>query len=157
MTGSKLHKGSVIYDATTGIESGQILHDGTYTSYDSRSLTDTLLIKQSGIIKETTRGYLLGFQTLELLGNATATGDIDISARESLNSVIVITVTDGTSERASFTTKVTSLTTSSFAPATVYVGTTAAAEFYRSSTGNTLTVSGLASGFRVEVYELVVV
>lgn len=156
MTGSKLHKGSVIYDATTGTEQGAILHDGTYTATTTPASTDTLLIKQSGVQKQITRGDLLKFQTLDLLGNTTTTGDIDISARASTSSVIVITVTDGTSERATLTTKVTSLTTSSGSPATVFVDGLTAAEFYRSSTGNTLTVSGLETGFRVEVYELVV-
>ena len=71
MTGSKLHKGSVIYDATTGTEQGAILHDGTYTSTDTPASTDTLLIKQSGVQKQITHKDLMnGF--VKLKSNATS-------------------------------------------------------------------------------------
>jgi hypothetical protein len=46
MTGSKLHKNSILYDATTGVDLGNILHDGVYTCTSSPASTDTLLIKK---------------------------------------------------------------------------------------------------------------
>jgi hypothetical protein len=151
---SKFNIGSVIYDATTGTEQGKILHDGNYTATTTPTDDDTILIKQSGVTKQITHKNLVWFQTLDLLGNTTTTGTIDISARRSVSSVIVITVTDGTSERATLTTRASALTTSSFGPATIYVDNIAAAEFYRNTSSTTITVDSLASGFRVEVYEL---
>jgi hypothetical protein len=56
---SKLNIGSVIYNATTGVESGQIVHDGTYTSITVPTATDTLLIKQAGQQRQITRNNLL--------------------------------------------------------------------------------------------------
>jgi hypothetical protein len=56
---SKLNIGSVIWNATTGVESGQIVHDGTYTAITAPTATDTLLIKQAGQQRQITRNNLL--------------------------------------------------------------------------------------------------
>jgi hypothetical protein len=56
---SKLNIGSVIWNATTGVESGQIVHDGTYTAITAPTATDTLLIKQAGQQRQITRDNLL--------------------------------------------------------------------------------------------------
>jgi hypothetical protein len=56
---SKLNIGSVIWNATTGVESGQIVHDGTYTAITVPNATDTLLIRQSGQQRQITRDNLL--------------------------------------------------------------------------------------------------
>ena len=56
---SKLNIGSKIYNATTGVESGDILHDGTYTAITAPTATDTLLIKQAGQQRQITRDNLL--------------------------------------------------------------------------------------------------
>jgi len=57
---SKLNIGSKIYNATTGVESGEILHDGNYTATTSPTATDTLLIRQAGVQKQVTHKDLMG-------------------------------------------------------------------------------------------------
>lgn len=89
MTGSKLHKGSVIYDATTGTEQGAILHDGTYTATTTPASTDTLLIKQSGVQKQITHQDLTKFTYTEL-GALTANGTLSIDPSNGLNTLVVI-------------------------------------------------------------------
>jgi hypothetical protein len=56
---SKLNIGSKIYNATTGVEIGDILHDGNYTAITVPNATDTLLIRQSGQQRQITRDNLL--------------------------------------------------------------------------------------------------
>ena len=51
---SRFNIGSKIYNATTGVEVGDILHDGVYTSTTTPTATDTLLIRQAGQQKQIT-------------------------------------------------------------------------------------------------------
>jgi hypothetical protein len=95
MTGSKLHKGSVIYDATTGTEQGAILHDGTYTSTDTPASTDTLLIRQSGIQKQITYADLTdglgggGAPTKTQLASRSSTGSFTIADPSGYDEIII--------------------------------------------------------------------
>jgi hypothetical protein len=97
MIGSKLHKGSVIYDATTGTEQGAILHDGTYTSTDTPASTDTLLIKQSGVQKQITYADLTdglggggGLTSVkDWTGILTTTNGTSVPVTEDLNGVLI--------------------------------------------------------------------
>jgi hypothetical protein len=58
MTGSRFNIGSKIYNSTTGVEIGNILHDGTYTATTTPASADTLLIRQAGQQKQITYANL---------------------------------------------------------------------------------------------------
>ena len=155
MTGSKLHKGSVIYDATTGVENGQILHDGTYTATTTPASTDTLLIKQSGVQKQITYADLIS-GTIEVteLGSKTSTGALAISPSNGLDSLLIFTFLATGVRVPTLTSKWGNISTSaSFSR--LYQGSSQVCAFHR-TTDTEVTINSLSTGALI-VYEVKVV
>jgi hypothetical protein len=155
MIGSKLHKGSVIYDATTGVENGQILHDGTYTATTTPASTDTLLIKQSGVQKQITYGDLIsGALEVTELGSLSTTGALTITPSNGLNSLLVFTFAATGVRLPTLTTKWGNVSTSSGFNR-LYQGSTEACQFHKTS-DTQVTITSKITGALI-VYEVKVV
>jgi hypothetical protein len=158
---SRFNIGSKIYNATTGVESGDILHDGTYTATTTPASADTLLIKQSGVQKQITYANLTaglggggGTLTANLLANRTASGPFSITVSNSFDSVMVFMFSATGTRTPSLVAKLNEVSTSSSGNK-LYQGSSEVAAFQRSS-DNQIIINTMGTG-NFYVYELVVV
>jgi len=151
---SKFNIGSSIYDATTGTEQGKILHDGIYTVTTTPTDTDTILIKQSGVTKQVTRGDFKGQVESMLIGSINGSGTIDTSGRVGNDPVFsVIGINSDNEPTTSIVQRYLSIAL--FIPLRLYEGNTLLAEVTRGT--NVLNVTVFETGARVQVRQLVVV
>jgi hypothetical protein len=158
---SKLHIGSKIYDYTTGVEQGTILHDGTYTATTTPASTDTLLIKQSGVQKQITYANLTaglgggGELTYTLLATLNSVSTFNITTSNGLDSVLVFVGYDQDFRMNSITLKLEEVPdTSSTKSAYVISIGGAIGVFKRSVDGTQIVVSSLSPGTYMKVFEL---
>jgi len=151
---SKFNIGSVIYDATTGTEQGKILHDGNYTETTTPTDDDTILIKQSGVTKQVTRGDFKGQVEDMIIGSINGSGTIDTLGRIGNASVFaVIGINSDNEPTTSIVQRYTAISLT--VPLRLYEGDTLLAEVTRGI--GELNVTVFETGARVQVRQLVVV
>jgi hypothetical protein len=123
---SRFNIGSVIYNATTGVEQGTILHSNALKTVNGTSLVGSGDLKPS----------------LTLLGSRSTTGDITIAPSNGLNTVLVFRVAAFTSASTqTMTIKLNDVSTNTTYQGSIYAGSTLIANFYRNAGGTIITVT----------------
>jgi hypothetical protein len=126
---SKLNIGSVIWNATTGVEQGTILHSNALKTVNGTSLVGSGDLKPS----------------LTLLGSRNTTGDITIAPSNGLDTVLVFRIGAFTSATvATKTIKLNDLSSNTTYQASLYAGDTLIVNFYRNAGGTIITVTNNA-------------
>jgi hypothetical protein len=154
---SKLNIGSKIYNATTGVESGDILHDGTYTAITAPTATDTLLIKQSGQQRQITHFNLTKFTYTTLGSLATGTGTITIAPSNGLNSLIVVEAEAYNSAAvATWTGPLGAMSSSSSYTNSLYAGSTLLFSYHRNTAGTAIiiTAANVPNVYALTIHEV---
>jgi hypothetical protein len=153
---SRFNIGSKIYNSTTGVESGDILHDGTYTATTTPASTDTLLIKQSGVQKQITHKDLTKFTYTTLGSLSTGTGTITIAPSNGLNSLIVVEAEAfGSAAVATWTGPLGAMAANSTYTNSLY-GSSLLFNYYRNTAGTEIiiTVANVPNVYALTIHEV---